>query len=153
FLAWAMLSPVLNRARIDALGAQARAAVGLLGAQVTETVQGLSDLLAFQAAGRRRAAFAAALDAYAGIRHALLADLTRQSVLQEVVTALGGLAVAVTGAALVQHGTVPQSVLPLVVLVSVAAFLPVSEIAQVGRQLADTLAATRRLRLVHNEPV
>src|SRR3546814_1576391 len=32
-------------------------------------------------------------------------------------------------------------------------FLPVSEIAQVGRQLADTLASTRRLRLVHDEPV
>ena len=145
--------PVLNRAAIDALGAQARAALGLLGAQVTETVQGLSDLLAFQAAGRRRVAFAAVLDAYADIRHTLLADLTRQTVLQEMATALGGLAVALAGAALVQRGAVPQSVLPLLVLVSVAAFLPVSEIAQVGRQLADTLAATGRLRLVHNEPV
>ncbi len=34
-----------------------------------------------------------------------------------------------------------------------AAFLPVSEIAQVGRQLADTIASTRRLHLcVHHEP-
>jgi ATP-binding cassette subfamily C protein CydCD len=43
--------------------------------------------------------------------------------------------------------------LPLVTLVSVAAFLPVSEIAQVGRQLADTIASTRRLAVVHGEPV
>jgi ABC-type multidrug transport system fused ATPase/permease subunit len=35
----------------------------------------------------------------------------------------------------------------------VAAFLPVSEIAQVGRQLADTIASTRRLHVVHAEPV
>ena len=43
--------------------------------------------------------------------------------------------------------------LPLVVLISVAAFLPVSEIAQVGRQLADTIASTRRLHVVHAEPI
>ena len=42
---------------------------------------------------------------------------------------------------------------PLVTLISVAAFLPVSEIAQVGRQLADTIASTRRLHVVHAEPV
>ena len=34
-----------------------------------------------------------------------------------------------------------------------AAFLPVSEIAHIGRQLADTLGATRRLYAVHNEEV
>ena len=43
--------------------------------------------------------------------------------------------------------------LPLLILVSIAAFLPVSEIAQVGRQLADTIASTRRLHVVHAEPV
>jgi ATP-binding cassette subfamily C protein CydCD len=43
--------------------------------------------------------------------------------------------------------------LPLLVLISVAAFLPVSEIAQVGRQLADTIASTRRLHVVQAEPV
>jgi ATP-binding cassette, subfamily B, bacterial len=43
--------------------------------------------------------------------------------------------------------------LPLLVLISVAAFLPVSEIAQVGRQLADTIASTRRLAVVQAEPV
>ena len=34
-----------------------------------------------------------------------------------------------------------------------AAFLPVSEIAQIGRQLADTLGATRRVYALANEPV
>ena len=46
-----------------------------------------------------------------------------------------------------------RPLLPLFVLISVAAFLPVSEIAQVGRQLADTIASTRRLHVVHAEPV
>jgi ATP-binding cassette, subfamily B, bacterial len=48
---------------------------------------------------------------------------------------------------------IAPTMLPLLVLISVAAFLPVSEIAQVGRQLADTIASTRRLAVVQAEPV
>src|SRR5207302_1540493 len=55
FILYAGLAPVMTRTRIDHLGAQARDALGLLSAYVTETIQGLSDLVAFQAvAGRRR---------------------------------------------------------------------------------------------------
>ena len=43
--------------------------------------------------------------------------------------------------------------LPLLVLIALATFLPVSEISQVSRQLADTIAATRRLHVVSHEPV
>jgi ATP-binding cassette subfamily C protein CydCD len=87
------------------------------------------------------------------MRLALLHDLTRQTAGLEVATGLGGLAVAAVGAPLVLHGWIEPSLLPLLVLVSIAAFLPVSEIAQVGRQLADTIASTRRLHVVHSEPV
>lgn len=153
FLLWALLAPLLRRARIDRLGAEARRALGLLGAHITETVQGLSDLLAFQAVGRRRARFAEAIAAYRNVRLALLHDLSRQAALFEAATALGGLAVALVGAWGVQAGRIDPGMLPLLVLVAIAAFLPVSEIAQVGRQLADTFAAARRLRLVHDAPV
>ena len=153
FLLWALLAPLLHRARIDRLGGEARRALGLLGAHVTETVQGLSDLLAFQATGRRRQRFEEAIEAYRAVRLALLHDLSRQAALFEVATAFGGLAVAVTGAMAVQSGRIDAGLLPLLVLVAVAAFLPVSEIAQVGRQLADTFAAARRLRVVHDTPV
>ena len=57
FVLFAGLAPVVMRARIDRLGGEAREALGLLGAHVTETIQGLSDLVAFQAVGRRRAGF------------------------------------------------------------------------------------------------
>jgi len=43
--------------------------------------------------------------------------------------------------------------LPLLTLLAMAAFLPVSEIAQIGRQLADTLGATRRFYALAHEPV
>jgi ATP-binding cassette subfamily C protein CydCD len=151
-LAWAGLSPVFGRARIDRLGGEARGALGQLGAHLTETIQGLAELAAFQALGRRRAAFLADIAAYQQKRAALLADLSHQTAALEIATALGGLAVALLGAVLSAQGWFSHEYLPLVVLVSVAAFMPVAEIGQVGRQLADTIASTRRLHVVESEP-
>ncbi len=73
--------------------------------------------------------------------------------MREVATGLGGLAVVVTGAGLVSEGKMSATTLPLITLLALACFLPVSEIAHVGRQLTDTLGAARRLHQVHNEPV
>jgi ATP-binding cassette subfamily C protein CydCD len=153
FLIYAGASPVLGRQRIDTLGSSARGALGLLGAYVTETIQGLAELAAFSATGRRRIAFMDAVRHYQAMRLNLLADLTFQTSALEVATGLGSLAVAAVGALLVQQGALTPTMLPLLVLISVAAFLPVSEIAQVGRQLADTIASTRRLHVVHGEDV
>ncbi len=153
FLIYAAASPLLGRGRIDRLGSQARGALGGLGAYATETIQGLAELEAFNATARRRDGFVAQVRDYQQTRLALLEDLTRQAAGLEAATGLGGLAVAAVGASLVVHGWISAPMLPLLVLVSVAAFLPVSEIAQVGRQLADTIASTRRLHVVHAEPV
>jgi ATP-binding cassette subfamily B protein len=153
FLAYAGASPVLGRQRIDRLGSAARGALGLIGAYATESIQGLAELVMFGATGRRRDGFMDAVRTYQGLRLSLLADLSFQAVVLEALTGLGGLAVATVGAVLVAHGSIAPTMLPLLVLISVAAFLPVSEIAQVGRQLADTIASTRRLAVVHAEPV
>jgi ATP-binding cassette subfamily C protein CydCD len=152
-LAWAGVAPVFARRRIDRLGGQARAALGQLGAHLTETIQGLAELTAFQALGRRRAIFLQDAASYQEKRSALLDDLSRQTAWLEIATGFGGLVVALLGALLSnpEHGWFAHEWLPLVALVSVAAFMPVAEIAQVGRQLADTIASTRRLHVVNRE--
>ncbi len=153
FLIYAGASPVLGRQRIDRLGSAARGALGAMGAFATETIQGLAELVMFGAAGRRRDGFMAAVASYQRLRLSLLADLSFQAVMLEALTGFGGLTVAAVGAILVTDGMIAPTTLPLLVLISVAAFLPVSEIAQVGRQLADTIASTRRLAVVQAEPV
>jgi ATP-binding cassette, subfamily B, bacterial len=153
FLAYAAGSPVLGRRRVDALASTARQSLGELSAHATETIQGLAELIAFEATLRRRDDFMAYARRYQAMRLGLLHDLTRQAAGLEVATGLGGLAVAAVGAPLVLQGWIEPTLLPLLVLISIAAFLPVSEIAQVGRQLADTIASTRRLHVVHSEPV
>jgi ATP-binding cassette subfamily C protein CydCD len=151
FILFAGLAPVLRRARIDRLGAEAREALGLLGAYVTETIQGLSDLVAFQAVGRRRDGFMRAVRDYQQTRLKLLTDLSSQTAQLEIATGLGGLAVAVVGAWMVGQGQLAATTLPLLILLALASFLPISEIAQVSRQLADTIASTRRYYAVHQE--
>ena len=153
FLAYAGASPLLGRQRIDRLGSAARGALGLIGAYATETIQGLAELVMFGATERRRDGFIASVRTYQDLRLSLLADLSLQAAALDAATALGGLAVAAIGAVLVTWGMVAPAILPLLVLISIAAFLPVSEIAQVGRQLADTIASTRRLAVVEAEPV
>ena len=152
FLACAGLTPVFARSKIDKLGSQARAALGLLGAHLTETIQGLAELTAFQATDRRRAVFLTDVAVYQKQRSALLDDLSRQSAVLEIATGLGGLAVALLGAVLASRGWFAHEWLPLLVLIAVAAFMPVTEIGQVARQLADTIASTRRLHVVESEP-
>ncbi|WP_439598099.1 ABC transporter ATP-binding protein [Falsiroseomonas sp.] len=151
FLAFAALSPLRGRARIDRMGSAAREALGALGAHVTETIQGLGDLLAFRAVPARREGFQARIAAYQRQRLALLDDQSRASAELEAATGLGGIAVAAMGAVLVAQGMLAAGLLPVLILLAIAAFLPVSEIAQVGRQLADTIASTRRLRVVERE--
>jgi ABC-type multidrug transport system fused ATPase/permease subunit len=151
FVLFAGLAPVLMRGRIDRLGAQARDALGLLGAYVTETIQGLSDLVAFQAVAGRRLGFMDAVRGYQKIRLALLRDLSSQTAQLEIVTGLGGLAVAVVGARLAAEHELTATTLPLLILLALASFLPISEIANVSRQLADTIASTRRYYAVQRE--
>ena len=153
FLGYAGLAPIFKRAAVDAMASRARGALGRLGAHVTETIQGLAELLAFRAAGRRREEFLALVRQYQALRLELLADLTRQSERLEIATGFGGLAIAIAGAYLVSIGALTATSLPLLILIAVAAFLPVAEISQVSRQLADTIASTRRLHVIEGHPV
>lgn len=152
FLGYAMLSPLRGRKRVDALGGEARSGLGALSAHITDTIQGLADIVAFQAEGRRRTEFLALAKHYGERRMRLLRDLSAQQAYFETATGLGGLAVAVLGTYLVTLGMLSAGMLPLLILIAVATFLPVSEISQVSRQLADTIAATRRLHVVSHEP-
>ena len=153
FLALVALTPVFLRRRIDRLAAKTREALGDLNAQAVDSVQGLTEILAFQQGGNKRAQFLEGVKTQQDLRLSFHRELSAQSALVEVATVFGGLAIVVTGAVLVQQGAVDPALLPLFTLMAMAAFLPISEIAEVGKQLADTLGATQRLYAVEHEPV
>ena len=151
FLVLVAASPVLARRRIDILGSRAREAFGDMNAHAVDTIQGLSEILAFQRTKTRGEEFVARIQRHVSLRLPFHSSLTKQTALLEVATGLGGLVVVATGAHLVASEALAPAMLPMLTLLAMSAFLPVSEIAHIGRQLADTLGATRRLHAVHNE--
>ena len=153
FLTYAALSPLMRRARIDRLGSSAREVSGDLHAHTVDSIQGIGEIVAFQRERARGEELATRARRYLEARWPFLADLARESALHEAVTGLGGLAVIAAGASLAASGRLDAPMLPLLTLLALAAFIPLWEVAQVGRQLADTLGATRRVYAIHSEPV
>ena len=147
------VSPFLMRQRIDRLGSRVREASGELAAFAVESVQGLGEIAIFGREGERGQRIEALTRAHAIARLPYFASLTRQQGLQELLQGLGGLAVAIMGGLLAGRGALDAALLPLLTLLAMAAFLPISEIAQIGRQLSDTLGAARRIYALDNEPV
>jgi ATP-binding cassette subfamily C protein CydCD len=153
FLIAVGLSPFLMRKRVDRLGSKAREAAGELGAFAIDSLQGMGEIVAFQQEVRRGETLDALSDRHIALRKPFFRELTLQQALLEIFTGLGGLATVIVGGVLALDGAVDPAILPLLTILAMAAFLPVSEIAQVGRQLADTLGATRRIYALFNEPV
>ena len=153
FLLIVALSPLAMRHRVDELGSRAREAAGELSAHAVDTVQGLHEIIAFQHERRRGEEFHVLGERHIRLRLPFFRQLTLQQSLLEVMTGLGGLSIVAVGGALTANGYVEAGVLPLLTILSLSAFLPVSEIAQIGRQLADTLGSTRRVYAIHAEEV
>ena len=153
FLAVVATSPFMLRKRVDELGSRARESLGDLNAHAVDTVQGLTEIVAFQREAARGEDFARRMARFHAVRLPFFRDLTRQMTVLETMTGLGGLAVVVAGAAQVRAGALEAGLLPILTLLAMAAFLPISEIANIGRQLADTLGSTRRVYAIHDEEV
>ena len=136
-------SPFLMREKVDQLGSKAREASGELSAHAIDTVQGLAEIVAYQQGLNRGNAFEELTNRHISLRLPFFRELTLQTNMLEVLTGWGGLAVVCTGALLTTYGSFDAGILPLLTILAMSAFLPVSEIAQIGRQLADTLGATR----------
>ena len=153
FLVVVGLSPVLSRRRLDELGSRAREALGNLNAHTVDTIQGLGEIAAFEHAPIRRAQFVERVERHLAIRLPFFRDLTFQKALLETATGLGGLVVVAAAVHLTHRDGLASELVPLLTLLAMSAFLPVSEIAQIGRQLADTLGSTRRLHAVRTEKV
>ncbi len=153
FLGFAAMNPFLSRNRIDRLGSEAREAAGNLQAIAVDAVQGMAEIVAFQRADLLRDRFMGRAGEYADAKLPLQKDLALQGAVLEAMTGLGGLAVVLAGAWMASTGALSIGWVPLFALLAMAAFLPVSEIAQASRQLAETYGSAQRLDRVHGEPI
>ena len=147
------LSPLFTRRIVDRLGSRSRDHLGALNAHMVDTLQGLREVTAFQRERERKGEFEGLMREYMPIRGGFNRQISTQRTLLEGLTGYGGLAVLTIGGVLAVRGDIDSSLAPLLTLLAMGAFMPVAELAQVGRRLGDTLGATRRLTAVHGEPV
>ena len=147
------LSPLFTRSIVDRLGSRSRDHLGALNAHMVDTLQGLREVTAFQREPERKAEFEGLMRDYRPVRAGFNRQISTQRTLLEGLTGFGGLAVLTIGGALAVRGEVDSSLAPMLTLLAMGAFMPVAELAQVGRRLGDTLGATRRLTAVHSEHV
>jgi ABC-type multidrug transport system fused ATPase/permease subunit len=144
---------LFGRDHTHQLGIKARRQLGELNAFVVESLQGMRDVFALDAAMERRKGFSALARSYAPIRLSFNRARALQTVFVDAVVGSAALAVALTAIHLVREGRLEATALPLVVTAAIGSFLSVSMLAGAGRQMTETLAAAQRLSLVRDEPV
>jgi ATP-binding cassette subfamily B protein len=153
FLLAVGLSPFIAGRAQDRLGRDFRAQLGVVNAQMVDSLQGLKEIVAFSRGPRQLATIRANGAQMNRFRLHFLNHLSFENVFVEGLMGTGSLAVLTSGAVLVSQGHLAAPVLPLLTLLAMASFVPVSEIAKIGKELADSLASARRLFAVEDEPV
>jgi len=153
FLVLVGLSPFIAGRQQDRLARAMREQLGEVNAYMVDSIQGLKEIVAFTRGPWQLAAMQAYGARLNHVRQRFLNHLSFEHVLVEALMGVGGLAVMTLGAMLVAHGHLTASTVPVLTLLAMAAFVPVSEIARIGKELSDALASARRLFAVEDEPV
>ncbi len=153
FLLAVAISPFMAQKRSEGLGDELRSQLGDVHAHMVDSIQGMREISAFGQGSARTAEMVDNSWRFAHFQLRFLKERAFQIGFIEGMTALGGLAVLTMGAWLMIEGEISRPQLILSVILSVAAFAPISDIARTIKQLMETLAAARRLFVVHDEPV
>jgi ATP-binding cassette subfamily C protein CydCD len=153
FLIAVAISPFYAQKRSEQLGEEVRGQIGEVHAHMVDSIQGLREVSAFGRGPTRTAEIVRNGWRYAHFQLRFLKSQASQVGFIEAMTALGGLAVLALGLWFKLQGSISRPELILAVILSVAAFAPVSDIARTMKQLLETLAAARRLFAIHDEPV
>src|SRR5215475_13308684 len=130
-----------------------REQLGEVNAYTVDSIQGLKEIVAFTRGSGQLAALQAYGTQLNEVRRHFLNHLSFEHVLVEALMGAGGLVVMTLGAILVARGHLTASTVPVLTLLAMASFVPVSEIARIGKELSDALASARRLFAVEDEPV
>ncbi|MEE8158030.1 MAG: thiol reductant ABC exporter subunit CydC [Dehalococcoidia bacterium] len=153
FLILVALTPFQANKTLDRVASQSRQQLGEINAHMVDSIQGMREIVAFGHEEMRLDEVTENQRKFAAYRIRFFKHVTLQKVAIETCIGLGGISVLGAGAYFATQGNLAGNLLPLLSLIALASFIPVSEVAQVGKQLADTLGSSRRVFAVHDEPV
>ena len=153
FLLAVAVSPFFAQKRSERLGDEVREQIGEVHAHMVDSIQGLREISAFGRGPSRTGEMVSNGWRFAHYQLRFLKERALQIGFIEAMTALGGLAVLAAGLWFRIQDDITRPQLILSVVLSVAAFAPISDIARTMKQLMESLAASRRLFAVYDEPV
>ncbi len=153
FLVAVAASPFFANSRAERLGAEIRGRMGDIHAFMVDSIQGMREISAFGRGADRNDDLERRGWEYAAHLVRFQKSQAFQIGFIEAMMGLGGLAVLAMGVWLVLEGQFVRAQLPLVSVLALSAFSPVTELARTMKQLMETLAASRRILAVHDEPV
>ena len=153
FLVGVGASPFIAQKRAERLGEEIRGQMGDIHSHMVDSIQGLREVTAFGRGRSRSAEIVSNGWKFAYFQLRFLKERAFQAGLIEGLTALGGLAVLTLGVWFLTQGDISRPQMILAVILSVAAFAPIVDIARTMKQLMETVAAARRVFVVHDEPI
>ena len=153
FLVAVAVSPYFANERIERLGDEIRGGMGDIHAYMVDSIQGMREISAFGRGRDRNEELAEKGWDYAGHLVRFQKSQAFQIGFIEAMMGIGGLAVLAMGVWLVLDGQLERTHLPLVSVLGLASFSPVTELARTMKQMMETLAASRRILAIHDEAV
>ena len=153
FLVAVAVSPFFANTRIERLGDEIRGRMGDIHAFMVDSIQGMREISAFGRGADRNDELKDKGWDYAGQLVRFQKSQAFQIGFMEAMMGLGGLAVLAMGVWLVRDGQIAREQLPLVSVLALASFSPVTELARTMKQMMETLAASRRILAIHDESV
>ena len=153
FLVAVAVSPFFANSRIERVGTEIRGRIGEIHAYMVDSIQGMREIVAFGRGPDRNRELTEKGWNYAGHLVRFQKSQAFQIGFIEAMMGLGGLAVLAMGVWLVLEGQIARADLPLVSVLALASFSPVTELARTMKQMMETLAASRRILAVHDEAV
>ncbi|MEV0585194.1 ABC transporter ATP-binding protein [Nonomuraea sp. NPDC050310] len=144
--------PLWLRRRSRRHGDELRAATASLTADVVDTVQGLRELTAFRALGRRRVLLAARTRELAGLQAANAARGGLESALTDLLVALAAAGTLLAVALLVRAGELDPAHAPLAMVVAAGALGPATQVAGLLKEYGTLRAAAGRVHTLVTAP-
>lgn len=131
--------------RGEAQGAIERAATGALAARLVDDVQGVREVLAFNAADHQVAGLNRDGHTLRRVQVVHASRVGVEKAVTDVLVTAGVLAVVLTASAMVAGGDLDGALLPIVVVVAASAFVPVTTLGQTAVEIGRIGAAAERL--------
>jgi len=151
FLVAVGFSPHYIGSHTERLGNALRRQLGEVNAHVTDSVQGLREVVAFSQGPLRLDEIVRNSRGLTSLQLKYGKQLGFQAGTIEGIQAFGGLTVLTYGAYLVTQGSLTAAQLPIATMLAFTCFSPVAEIARVAKELANAFGSGRRVFAIHDE--